>query len=226
MSPPLQLLPKRELRPAARRSLSRRFAVLVRWLHIYVSLFAFTSLVFFGVTGITLNHPTWFGVEEQTVTEQQGELLSQWMPPVPSDVADNPAAIEAGVDKLAIAEHLRKSHALRGTVSEFRADEYECLILFRGPAYAADVVANRETRRYRVTITQSGAVAFFNDLHKGRDTGFAWSVVIDVVSLLTVFLSVTGLVLIFYLRRRRATGLLTALGGTVVLAGFAVWLLA
>lgn len=226
MIPPQQLLPERELRPAARRSFSRQFAALVRWLHIYVSLFAFTSLVFFGVTGITLNHPTWFGVEPQTVTEQQGELLSQWLPPVPGDVADNPGAIEAGVDKLAIAEYLRKTHALRGTVSEFRIDEFECLILFRGPAYAADVVANRETRQYRVTITQMGAVALINDLHKGRDTGLAWSVVIDVVSLLTVFVSVTGLLLIFYLRRKRVAGLLTALAGTVVLAGFAIWLLA
>lgn len=206
-------------------SLSHRFAAVVRWLHIYVSLFAFTSLVFFGITGITLNHPAWFGVEAQTTTEHEGELSDKWLPALPEASEGESPDAEAGVDKLAIAEHLRAAHQLRGAVSEFRVDEYECLILFKGPGYSADVVAQRDTRKYRATVTQMGVVAIMNDLHKGRDTGASWSLVIDIVSLLTVFLSITGLILIFYLKRKRVTGILTTVAGTIVLVAIALWLI-
>lgn len=217
--PPPQLQVKRG------QPLSSRFAAVVRWLHIYVSLLAFTSLVFFGITGITLNHPTRFGVEAQTVTEHEGELPQDWLPPVAAARGDEPADAEAGVDKLAIAEHLRATHSLRGAVSEFRVDEYECLVLFKGPGYSADVVAQRDSRKYRATVTQMGIVAIMNDLHKGRDTGASWSVVIDVVSILTVFLSITGLILIFYLKRKRFSGIVTTVVGTVLLVAIALWLI-
>lgn len=229
------LKPRLKAHPPVRRkkprTLSHQFAAAVRWLHIYISLFSFTALVFFGLTGITLNHPTWFGAEAQQMTEHEGEIKPEWLPPPPetpaaqaTDGDADASAVEAGVDKLAIAEHLRAMHGLRGAVSEFRIDERECLILFKGPAYSADVVVDRETRRYRATVTQLGAVALMNDLHKGRDSGGSWSILIDIVSILTVFLSITGLVLIFYLRRKRLSGLITAAVGTVVIIAVAIWL--
>ncbi len=62
-----------------------------------------------------------------------------------------------------------------------------------------------------------GLMALMNDLHKGRDSGTAWSWVIDISALLMVFVSVTGFILIFYLRRKRMSGVLTAVAGTVLL---------
>ena len=55
-----------------------------------------------------------------------------------------------------------------------------------------------------------------NDLHKGRDTGAAWSIVIDVSAVLMILASLTGLILLFYIKRRRTSGLVTAIVGTVV----------
>ncbi len=40
-----------------RRRLAIRFAKLVRWLHIYLSMFGLAAVLFFSATGITLNHP-------------------------------------------------------------------------------------------------------------------------------------------------------------------------
>jgi hypothetical protein len=45
-----------------------------------------------------------------------------------------------------------------------------------------------------------------------------------VVSIATVFISVTGLVLIFYLKRKRVSGTLTAVVGTIMLLGIVLWL--
>ncbi len=40
-----------------RRRLAVRTAAVMRWLHIYVSLFGLAAVLFFSVTGLTLNHP-------------------------------------------------------------------------------------------------------------------------------------------------------------------------
>ena len=37
------------------------------------------------------------------------------------------------VDKLEVVEHLRKAHGVRGALAEFRADERECMVTFKGP---------------------------------------------------------------------------------------------
>ena len=217
--PEIERVVSRE-RPRARR-LSQRFAALVRWLHIYISLFAFAALVFFGMTGITLNHPSWFGAAAPVIDEHTGEIDSRWMNALVTD--SEPATAAASDAKLQIVEHLRATHSLKGRLAEFRVDDYECMVGFKGPAYAADAFIDRESKTYRLTVTKMGTVAFINDLHKGRDTGSAWSVMIDVVSFITVFVSVTGLLLIFYIRRKRLTGLVTAMAGLILLVAFAWW---
>ena len=44
-----------------RLHLKRRMASLSRWLHIYLSMASFAILLFFAVTGLTLNHGESFG---------------------------------------------------------------------------------------------------------------------------------------------------------------------
>jgi hypothetical protein len=196
-----------------------KLAAVLRWLHIYVSLLSFAALVFFGVTGITLNHPDWFGADTHRTVEYQGSLKPEWLGTASSD-----SDAESNVSKLEIVEHLRSTHRLRGSVAEFRVDDRECLILFKSPGYSADAVIDRTTANYTVNVTMMGVVAIMNDFHKGRDTGLAWSVMIDAVSALTVFVSVTGLLLILYIRRKRLTGILTTVAGTALFIAVAIWL--
>ena len=42
------------------RNLKIRLVRVMLWLHIYVSMFGLAAVLFFSVTGITLNHPDWF----------------------------------------------------------------------------------------------------------------------------------------------------------------------
>ena len=208
--------------------LAIRFAAMVRWLHIYLSMFGLASVLFFSVTGLTLNHPDWFFAGAESRVEAAGQIDPKWLhvdSPAPSSSSgeEQESDPSRGVARLEIVEHLRKTHGVRGALTEFRAEETECLVTFKGPGYAADAFIDRATGRYNVSQTYHGVLAVINDLHKGRDTGPAWSALIDVSAVLMTLISLTGLVLLFYLKLRRVPGLVVTLIGAVAVA--AVYLL-
>jgi hypothetical protein len=190
----------------------------MRWLHIYLSMFSLAVVLFFSVTGITLNHPDWFFGGAESSREAEGDVRSQWLHAAASTEEGSEAKGDADgqVAKLEIVEHLRKTHSIHGALADFRVDDTECVVSFKGPGYAADAFIDRETGHYRLTESYHGFVAVINDLHKGRDSGPVWSVLIDVSAVLMTVISLTGLVLLFYLKLRRIPGLIVALGGTVL----------
>lgn len=201
--------------PPRDRRLYLKVMSTIRWLHIYLSMFGFTALVFFAITGITLNHSAWFGLESEHVQDVTGKLDTKLL---------SPGGEASSVDKLMIVEALRKEHGLSGAVAEFRTDESECFVSFKGPGFAADAFINRESGEYQLSIARHGVVAIMNDLHKGRDSGMAWSVLIDVSAILMTLSSVTGMLLLIYLKRIRFSGFVTAIVGTVVLIAVYKWL--
>ena len=190
-----------------------RWAGVARWLHLYLSVVSFVLVLFFAVTGLTLNHADWFDGEERT-TEVKGRINRSWVAGIDT----------ATVNKLAIVEYLRSAHLLKGRVSEFQIDDREGSVSFRGPGYSADASINREDGTYQLTETQLGLVAKLNDLHKGRDTGRGWAWVIDVAAVFMTLVSLSGLALLVVLKKRRTSGLSWLLAGAVA-SGLAYWLL-
>src|SRR6218665_1221844 len=88
-----------EPRPRHKPGLKQRLANPMRWLHIYSSMFGLIAILFFSVTGLTLNHPSWtFGRKPKEET-QKGTIQKAWL----GDAEKEPA-------KLEIVEHLRKEH--------------------------------------------------------------------------------------------------------------------
>lgn len=216
---------------ARRRSFKARTAALMRWLHIYLSMFGLATVLFFSVTGLTLNHPDWaFGSAERT-EKAEGDLKPEWVRPAGSPGASGAEAADpeseedpaAGVAKLEVVEHLRAAHGVRGALAEFRADDEECQVSFKGPGYSAEAFIDRNSGHYELTQLSQGLVAVINDLHKGRDTGPAWSLVIDISAILLMVISLTGLVLLFYLKLRRVAGVAMIALGTIAIVA-AVWL--
>ncbi len=199
----------------------------MRWLHIYMSMFSLAVVLFFSVTGITLNHPDWFYSAAEGHSEAEGQVNLKWLHR--QGAAAVPEAGDRGglvhdVAKLEVVEHLRATHKIRGALVDFRVDENECLVSFKGPGYGADAFIDRESGHYRLTESYHGFIAVLNDLHKGRDTGAVWSVVIDVSAILMTAISVTGLVLLFYLKLRRVPGVIVALvGAALVIVLFRCW---
>jgi uncharacterized protein len=201
------------------RRLNIRFAKLMRWLHIYLSMVSLAVVLFFSVTGITLNHPDWFFAAAERREQAEGDINLKWLQsgsPGASAAAAEDADPSRQVSKLDIVEHLRNTHAIHGALAEFRVDERECMVTFKGPGFAADAFIDRESGHYSLTQTYHGFIAVINDLHKGRDTGPIWSAVIDLSAVLMTLVSLTGLVLLFYLKLRRIPGLVVALIGTII----------
>src|SRR5690348_14608346 len=64
-----------------RRRANIRLAALMRWLHIYLSMFGLAAVLFFSVTGLTLNHPTWFFGEARREVQAKGHLEPKWLRP-------------------------------------------------------------------------------------------------------------------------------------------------
>jgi hypothetical protein len=191
-----------------RRWLGQQFAFWIRWLHIYLSMLSFAALLFFAVTGLTLNHPDWFGASSATSSTTQGTL--------PAGLVPASGEGEAGIQKLELVEFLRSQHAIRGALVELRADDAECMVAFKGPGYVADVTIDRAAGTYELSESRFGPVAVLNDLHKGRDTGRAWSLFIDIAAIVMAVVSLSGLVLLFYLKRRLMSGLITAAAGAAL----------
>jgi hypothetical protein len=177
--------------------------MLSRWLHLYLSMASFGILLFFAVTGLTLNHPDWFAKQQITV-QVQGTVDTGWVLP------------DRDPKKFDIVEYFRVRQGVQGAVSEFRADESECDISFKSPGYAADVAIERSSGLYRLTVTRMGLAAVLNDLHKGRDAGPVWAQLIDLSAVLMALVSLTGLVLIFFVYKRRLSGLMVLGSGTAI----------
>lgn len=174
---------------------------------------SFGILFFFAVTGLTLNHADWFFSDQAATTKSKGTVPIDW---VKTGVAS--------VAKLEVVEHLRRENGVRGLLGEFRVEEERCSASFRGPGYAAEALVDRATGAYELSVTRMGFIAVINDLHKGRDSGAGWSLVVDLSAILMIVVSVTGLVLILFLRRHVVNGLLIAAAGALLSALAYLWL--
>ncbi len=194
----------------------RQVASASRWLHIYLSMVSFAILFFFAVTGLTLNHAEWFSGEPKSV-QQKGRIELKWVKA--ADAADANA-----VNKLEVVEFLRRTHGIKGALTDFRVDDAQCNVSFKGPGYAADTFINRDNGEYELTETRMGFVAVINDLHKGRDSGRSWSFIIDASAVLMTLVSLTGMVLIWFVKRRRFSGLILAVvGGLICYLIYLIW---
>ena len=192
--------------PSARRPpIRQRVAKTARWLHIYLSMVSFGVVLFFSITGLTLNHPAWFANAVRT-----RELRGSIKPFMVQGINDSEAA------KATLVQTIRAEQHLHGAVDELRIEDTQVSFLFRAPGYSADAILDRQSGSYTVTEVRNGFVAVINDLHKGRDSGKGWSILIDVSAIFLTFVSFTGLVILWFVYKRRASGLIVGVLGVVV----------
>jgi hypothetical protein len=108
---------------------------------------------------------------------------------------------------------LKHNHHIKGDVSDFIIDDDQCSVSFKGPGYSADAFINRDNGKYTITETSLGLVAVMNDLHKGRDTGKKWSYLIDIAAIFLTLLSLTGIVMICFMKKKRINGFVLVIVG-------------
>jgi hypothetical protein len=206
---PQAVPPRVPAEPHHHHKWKHRLVRLARWLHIYLSMVSFAILFFFAVTGLTLNHQQWFAGQQHTA-QFKGRVEPAWL--------------KGNVAKLEIVEYMRSHHKISAAVNEFRVDDSQASISFKGPGYEANAFIDRESGAYDVTETKMGLAAVLNDLHKGRDSGKVWGWLIDGSAVLMTFVSASGIVLLLFLHKRRYSGLMAgAVGALLCLIVYMVW---
>lgn len=190
-------------RPAPKRSRAAFWQKWSRLVHAYTSMIALLLVLFFGLTGITLNHPEWTFGDAPTITTKTGTLGFD-------------AASNGTVDYLRVSELLRERYGISAAVSDYATTGTQGSISYRAPGYAADATFDTTSGEYRVTIEQQGFVGVMNDLHKGRDASSSWKWAIDVAAGFLVVIALSGLLLQLFLKRRRRSALIVAGVGVLV----------
>jgi len=190
------------------RAKQKRRAWWLKQLHTWHWISAAVSLIgmlLFSVTGITLNHaadiPT-----TPVVSRAQAVLpapqLDELRQVAKRAVDDSTAAAmpEATSAWLAAALDVR----VEGHAVEWSADEvYVSLPRPGGDAWINVDLASGDVERETI---DRGAVSYLNDLHKGRNTGFAWSLFLDVFAVACLLFSLSGLWLLqLHSKGRRLT---------------------
>lgn len=72
-------------------------------------------------------------------------------------------------------------------------------------------------------MNNQGRIGVLNDLHRGRDSGKVWAWLIDISGVFLLVVSLTGLGILYYLKKVRVKGFITGIAGCALLIVLA-WL--
>lgn len=179
----------------------------VRQWHWISSALCLVGMLLFAVTGITLNHAADIPSRHR-VTLVETELPDQFMRSWLAD--EQPSAILP--EDLRNWLHREHKVVLRsGLVGEWEHGEFYASL----PRPGGDgwLSIDGETAELIYERTDRGWVAWLNDLHKGRNTGLAWSWFIDIFAVACVVFCGSGLLLLQrHAGSRPSTWPLTTLG--------------
>jgi len=175
-----------------------------RRLHIYISMALLLVVLFFAITGITLNRPHLF-VSEQP----QKELIIL-------NVPGNTFSLENGrlqLDKAQLLQFLSVEGNLSGKPSEIQIFseveegelvEGEISLDYKGPGFNSTVFIDLVNQEAEIETTYYGVIAVLNDLH------------IDVSAILMLFFALTGVCLLVPKKKSFRLGLKWTAFGSIV----------
>lgn len=173
---------------------------------------SFAIVLFFAATGLTVNHPAWFAGAVKT-RQSEGQVDRSLLPSSPSGNSQKTDPRGNDPQNSGLVQTLRTREHLHGSVDELRTDDASVSFSYRAPGYSADVTVDRAQGTYTVTEVRNGFVAVVNDLHKGRDAGKVWGWLIDLSAILLTLVSLTGLLILWFIYKRRVSGLIMMAAG-------------
>lgn len=198
--------PNQQALPGARRALWLK--TLHQWHWISAAL-CLLGMLLFSATGITLNHAAQIEAKPQVSNRKAtlpAPLLARFTQ-LAQQHADSKAPLPAP-----LAGWVRTAFGIdvAGIDAEWSPDDaYVALPRPGGDAWlriGADGAAEYER-------TDRGAISWLNDLHKGRNTGTAWSWFIDLFGAACLVFSITGfLILKLHAANRPATWPVVGMG--------------
>lgn len=162
----------------------------VRQWHWVSAAVTLVGMLLFAITGITLNHAADIGSNTQVTT------IETWIPePALQRLRDLPEGeVILPAD---LHDYLREQGVTMAPEQRGQWDGVEFYAAMPKPGADAWLAIDAEFGEFMYERTDRGWVAYFNDLHKGRDSGAVWFWFIDIFAVVCVVFCVTGLILLF-----------------------------
>ena len=191
-----------------------------RQLHIYLSVVLLVLLVFFSITGITLNHPNW--VNKVQVTEHTSILpafLAANKTPTEISQPNNSREITSRVNtsQVNIVQAIEKHLAINLQHASIENEDEQWFIDLQIPGESYQLTFDSTTAQLITEHTYYGLIAKLNDLHKGRHAHTLWKNIIDISGVLVVLFSLTGLLLLLPNKKKLAPTVWFGIVSSVVL---------
>ncbi|EOR06138.1 PepSY-associated TM helix domain-containing protein [Acinetobacter genomosp. 15BJ] len=185
-----------------------------RYVHGWLSAFAFIVLIFFAATGLLLNNPDWF---KSSNNEQIVKLTL-------------PAAFVSAIQKQenptqAILDFVRDKQPLIGRYKSSEVMDGEVMIRLESPAGSTDLWVLMDQGEVEITQKPATTVSLLNDLHRGKNVGVTWHWLIDISAIIIILLSLAGYILFLTIKTRLITHLLLTAGSIaaiILLIWFAI----
>ncbi|MEO7775781.1 MAG: PepSY-associated TM helix domain-containing protein [Steroidobacteraceae bacterium] len=149
------------------------------------------GILIFSATGITLNHAAQIEGSPTIMTRSAmlpAALLGELRAPISPSIAQ---WIDAHLE-VAIVGH------------EVEWSDDEAYVSMPRAGVDTWLSIDRTTGAIEYEATDRGWIAFFNDLHKGRNTGWVWSLFMDVIAVACLIFSISGFFLLQLQAKHRA----------------------
>lgn len=183
------------LTPAEKEQLSKRKKARQFWLrqlhswHWISAALSMIGMLFFAITGITLNHAGAIHAEPKVVAHSgklPAAMLKDLAAPAQTD-APLPAAVAAQVKQQIGID-------VAGRPAEWASDT----ITVNLPRPGGDgwVTVDPSNGAIASEVTDRGWLSLANDLHKGRNSGGSWSWFIDIFAVACIIFTLSGLLLL------------------------------
>jgi len=184
------------------------FYRLCRVWHGYLSAAAFVWLLFFSITGILLNHPTWLRNDRPVTASRQFRLQ-------PYELASVTAKAEPGP---AFVQVMRGKLGLKGQIDSSGVAGQLLFVRMRGASGSSELQLDLHTGQGSAAIETFPISTLFKELHRGENAGAVWRAMIDIAGFALVVTSMMGLTIYLSLRFRLRTALFLVAGGLAAMA--------
>ncbi len=176
----------------------------IRQWHWVSSAFCLVGMILFAITGITLNHASSIESTPHTISIE-AELSAGLLTALRQK--------EEGPLPLAVRHWLAEQHSIVTSSAAAEWEDDEVYLALPRPGGDAWLSIDRSSGSLIYEATERGWISYFNDLHKGRNTGVAWQWFLDGFAVVCLIFCLSGLWLLTqYARQRPGTWPVTALG--------------
>ncbi|MBI3711686.1 MAG: PepSY-associated TM helix domain-containing protein [Burkholderiales bacterium] len=150
------------------------------------------AMLLFAITGFTLNHAV--DIEAKvTRSQQQAQLPPALLQKLNAAQQQQKAPTSLPLE---VKHWLEREHHIDVDGKAIEWSPEEIYIALPRPGGDAWLRFNLDNGEMEYEKTERGMVAYFNDLHKGRNTGKAWSWFIDIFAIACLIFCITGLFLL------------------------------